>query len=197
MNAFPRRAGEPVQEAIALADLWIMTHLREVSDSGGPNDQYIEQVLIPAARVDCENRTERTLVSTPWLLKLDAFPSAIELRQPPIIAVQSVQYLDESGTLQTLDPADYVLDEASEPGFLVPAPDKAWPATQAGAVNAVRVAYTAGYGATRTTVPPPLKFWLAAAISSMYATREIDAASPRLPHDFCDGLLQPYRLLGI
>lgn len=201
----PRRTAAPAAEAIALADLWIMTHLRETSDAGGPNDQYIEQILIPAARTACEELTERTLVSTPWLLTLPAFPcasthnplAAITLRMPPIISVQSVQYLDADGALQTLATSDWQLDTASEPGRLLPAPGTSWPATQAGAWNAVQIAYTAGYGDSGANVPAPLRFWMAAAIASMYASREADGTTPRLAHDFCAGLLAPYRVMGV
>lgn len=202
---YPRRTDAPAAEAIRLADLWIMTHLREASDAGGPNDQYIEQILIPAARESCENRCQRTLVSTAWQITLPAFPvacarnpaAAIVLHMPPVIAVQSVQYLDEAGALQTLASGAYQVDTASEPGLLLPAPGTSWPATQSGAVNAVRVAYTAGYGDTGTSVPKPLMFWMAAAIASMYSTRESDGPTPHLPHAFCDGLLQPYRMMGV
>lgn len=193
MNAFPRRAGVPAVEPVTLVEA--LTHLREVADAGA-NDAYITS-LIGVARQACEDRTERTLVNTAWLLRLDAFPSAIELRQPPIVSVQSVQYLDEAGILQTLDPADYVLDEASEPGFLVPAPDKAWPATQAGAINSVRVAYTAGYGATAASVPLPLRQWVLLAVGSMYNTRDAASAQPQVTHAFVDHLLNPYRIMGI
>jgi uncharacterized phiE125 gp8 family phage protein len=76
-------------------------HLRESAD-GAENDAYILG-LIATARAACEDRTERTLISTPWRLTLDGFPAsgAIELSQPPIIGVTSVQFRDEAGVLQT------------------------------------------------------------------------------------------------
>lgn len=192
MNAYPRRAGQPQIEPFTLAQA--LTHLRETAD-GGANDAYISS-LIAVARQTCEDRTERTLLSTPWLLKLSGFPAVVSLRAPPVIAVQSVSYLDESGTLQTLAPADYVVDTASEPGCLVPAPGKAWPATQAGAINAVEVAYTAGYGDTAATVPQPLRQWILLALGDMYANREASGAQPQVGHQFADRLLDPYLIFG-
>lgn len=188
MNAFPRRAGPPLAEPITLAEA--LAHLRETAD-GGENDAYITS-LITVAREACEQRTERTLVSTPWLLKMAAFPAAVRLLQPPIIAVQAVTYLDEAGTLQTLDPADYVLDTQSEPGFLVPAPAAAWPAVQSGAINTVRVNYTAGYGPTGASVPAPLCHWILCALTYLYENR-----GGELPEGFADGLLGSYRVIGI
>lgn len=131
-------------------------------------------------------------MSTPWTLWLDAFPDAIELQQPPIIAVQSVTYVDEAGALQTLDPADYVLDSAKHPGWLVCAPGKSWPATQPGAVNAVTVRYTAGYGPTAASVPPSARHWVLLAIRQMFDARGAD-----VPPDFCEGFLNPFRIMGV
>jgi uncharacterized phiE125 gp8 family phage protein len=195
----PRRTTTPA-EPLTLAEA--LTHLRETGD-GGANDEYIE-VIITAAREACEARTERTLTTTGWLLQLDGFPSvtsdnpnaAICLYQPPIIAVQSVQYLSASGTLTTIDSADYVLDAASAPGRLVPAPGKVWPAVQDGAINSVRVAYTAGYGAA-ADVPKPLRQWMLLAIGDMYENRNGSTERPSIPHDFADNLLNPYRMLGV
>jgi uncharacterized phiE125 gp8 family phage protein len=187
MKAFPRRAGAPIAEPFELP--FLLTHLREVGD-GGANDAYILH-LMSTARELCEKRTERTLISTPWVLTLDTVPDAIELLEPPIIAVQSVQFNDEEGILQTLSPLDYVLDRAREPGFLVPAPGKQWPCPQNG-INQVIVSYTAGYGATAASVPLSLRQWMLAAIQQLYDERGTDLAD-----DFANGLIYPDRILGI
>lgn len=193
MNKFPRRAGSPAVEPITVAEA--LVHLRADAD-GGENDAYVTG-LIQVARQACEDRIERTLITTPWRLKLDTFPDAIELLQPPVIAVQALTYLDEDGATQTVNPADYVVDTTSEPAWLVPGPGKSWPATQAGAINTVTVDYTAGYGATAATVPAPLKQWMLLAIGSMYNTRNADGERAQVRHDFADALLAPYRIMGV
>jgi uncharacterized phiE125 gp8 family phage protein len=188
MQPFPRKAGPPAAEPVTLAEA--LAHLREVAD-GGENDAVITR-LITVARAACEEHTERTLITTPWVLKLDAFTDAIELHHPPIIAVTAVRYKDTEGAEQTIDSADYVLDSASEPGWLVPAPGTSWPATQTGAVNTVTIEYTAGYGATAAAVPAPLKHWILCAIQHMHDERGWD-----VPDDFARGLIRPFRLLGV
>lgn len=190
MKAFPRRAGSPAVEPITLAGA--LTHLREVSDAG-ELDAYVARLII-VAREACEVRTERTLISTPWRLRLDTFPpgGGIELFQPPIIEVQWLKYLDVDGATQTINPADYVVDTDSEPGWLVPAPGKAWPATQGGAINTVTVDYTAGYGATAASVPEQLKQWMLCAIQHMH-----DERGWNVPEDFAPGLINPFRMRGI
>ncbi len=57
----------------------------------GVDDAYITS-LITVARELCEHAPERSLITTAWRPRLDAFPSdgGIELLQPPIIAVSLV-----------------------------------------------------------------------------------------------------------
>jgi uncharacterized phiE125 gp8 family phage protein len=191
MNAFPRRTAGPSIEPITLARA--LFHLKVEAD-GGEGDEYIAD-LIKAARQACEERTERTLITTTWLLTLDAFPDAIMLRQPPIIAVQSIDYVDEAGLVQTLDPADYKVDNVSEPGYVVPAFEKAWPATRS-EINAVRVSYTAGYGDAASSVPMPLIQWMLLAIGDMNENRNASAERPTVQHNFVKHLLDPYCMVG-
>jgi uncharacterized phiE125 gp8 family phage protein len=195
-QAYPRRTAQPAAEPVTLAEA--LVHLREVGD-GGANDAYIT-TLITVARQACEERTERTLIATPWRLTLPSFANGshgIALAQPPVITVQSVQYLDTAGDLQTVDPADYVVHTHLEPAILAPAPGFAWPAVQPGRLDAVRVNYTAGYGATAASVPAPLRQWILLAIGSLYDTRHADASQAVVTHGFVDALLAPYRMLGV
>jgi uncharacterized phiE125 gp8 family phage protein len=190
MKSFPRRSAAPAAEPLSLAEA--LAHLRV---SAGVEDAYIS-ALIPVVREACENRIERTLVETSWVLTLDSFPDAIELMMPPVLDVTSVQYTDQDGVAQTLNPADYVVDMAREPGWLVPAPGRQWPATEAG-INKVVVTYTAGYGDTAVAVPASLKHWMLLAMADLYENRAAHGEKPAVPHNFVDGLLDPYRMLGI
>lgn len=190
MNQFPRRTAAPAVEPVTLAEA--LVHLRADAD-GSTNDAYIG-TLITAAREACEARTERSLIASPWLLQLPAWPSdgIINLRIARLIAVTSVQYLDADGSLQTLASDQYQADPASEPGRVISAPGVTWPATQSGAWNAVRVAFTAGYGATAADVPAKLKQWILLAVQHMYDERGWD-----VPDDFAPGLINSERLLGV
>lgn len=187
----PRRTAAPAAEPITLAEAKL--HLRV----DHADEDALIAALISAAREACEDRLQRTLISTPWLLVADSFPESIKLPMPPALQVQSLQYLDAAGTLQTLAPEDYELDPYSEPAYLVPAPGLGWPATQAGRINAVRVAYTAGYGLTAADVPGPIKQWLLLAIGDMYENRTRSAERPAVPQGFADGLLDTYRVWSL
>ncbi len=157
------------------------------------DDAFIT-ALIVAAREQAEHETGRALCTQTRELVLDAIPQACILRGAPIQSVTSVKYLDPDGLQVTLDPADYLLDKDSEPGYLVPAYGKGWPDTQATA-NAVRVRYVCGYGDS-AAVPIGIKQWMLLAIGAWYADRSAigQAQSFALPDRFWHRLLDPYRL---
>jgi uncharacterized phiE125 gp8 family phage protein len=150
--------------------------------------------LISVATQAASDRLQRSLVPTQYRLTLDRFPDAIELLLPPIISVESVKYIDPYADQQTLDPQDYFLDSVSEPGYLVPAAERAWPNTQ-DRINAVEVDYTAGYPAN--AVPTPIKQWILLAVGDLYEQRSRSAERPVVPQIFADSLLDVYRIWSL
>lgn len=177
----------PATEPVTLAEARL--HLKVDST----DDDTLISALITAARQQAEHRTGRALITQTLEKVLDAFPSDIELPMPPAIAITSVKYINTSGTEQTLDTDQYSLDKDSEPGWLTPAYGVAWPATYS-VPNAVRVRYTAGYGAA-AAVPQSIKSWMLMAIGTMYdhrATMIVGAAVSEVPRDFFAGLLDQY-----
>jgi len=117
---------------------------------------------------EAEHLTGRAFVQQTYRLTLDRFAGAILLEHPPIMAVTHIKFYDADGAQQMLDPQDYILDAESEPGYVVPAPGRAWPATQA-RVNAVEVVYTCGYGADDTAVPAEVKGYILGKVSEHFA----------------------------
>jgi len=192
MKHFPRRTVAPTAEPLTVAQL--REHLR-LDDS--ESDDYLAS-LITVVRQQAEDRTERTLMPSTWTLRLPAFPSAnggtIELLRPPLVGVTSVHYLDAAGTQQLVDPGTYWLDTFGEPGTIMPLPGD-WPAT-AEHPQAVTIDYTAGY-ASAAAVPAPIRQWMLLAAGDLFEMRLRSSEKPALAQDFADGLLAPYRLLGV
>ncbi len=161
----------------------------------GTDEDTLITALIVAAREQAEHETGRALVTQTWELVHDAFPEAFVLRRAPIQSVTSLKYLDPAtGTELTLDPADYLLDKDSEPGYVVPGYGKTWPYARE-VPNAVRLRYVAGYGAA-VAVPQAIKQWMLLAIGTMYENRATGGAAQTyaIPDRFWAGLLDPYRL---
>jgi len=116
-----------------------------------------------------EHKTGRALIHQTWELTLDSFPvsGAIKLTPARLVSVDYVKFLDVSGVLQTLHPDDYLVDVKSEPGWIVPAPGCAWPAT-ASRIGAVEIQYVCGYGLTEADVPPAVKGYILGMIENDY-----------------------------
>lgn len=189
-----RRTTEPAAEPVTLAEAKL--HLRvDHTDE----DDYITS-LITAARLMCEQRTGKTLISSGWTAYADEFEDELTLPNPSVTAVASITYVDINGTTQTLDPSDYRADMVSDPARIKPVTE--WPETD-DRMNAVVVTYTAGY-ANAAAVPVPLKQWCLLAIGDMYenrtaSDRPIGTANPSasVPHSFVDNLLAAYRVAAL
>lgn len=122
-------------------------------------------LLVPAwisdARGRIEALTNRQLLHARFQLSLPRFPEdscrvggewryrGIVLPHVPLSTVVSVQYVDEAGATQTVDPAAYVVNARKVPAVVVPAYGYSWPATLQGP-EAVTVTYDAGYASPIT-----------------------------------------------
>lgn len=190
----------PTAEQISLAEARL--HLRLDDDGESPAahpDDTLLAWMIPSARQYCEGWTERALATQTLELALDEFPAAeIQIPRSPIQGIVSVKYMDGDGVEQTLAASAYTLDDYQEPGWVLPAVDTTWPATQA-VVNAVKIRYLAGYSLPNVVQTHPLPSAIKAAmllvLGALYENREQSAAVQQ--HELPLGvfsLLRPYQL---
>jgi hypothetical protein len=68
----------------------------------------------------------------------------IILPRSPLIKVTSIQYLDGTKTLQTIDSSKYIVDTLSDPARITPQVGTVWPIAYP-QLNAVTIKFTAGY----------------------------------------------------
>jgi uncharacterized phiE125 gp8 family phage protein len=142
----------PAAEPVTAADIYSKIGLK----SGDVVEADIT-MMIATARQWAEEYTARAFVNRTLELALDEFPQReIELPTPPVTSITSIKYLDAGGTEQTMDSADFVLDDYGMVNWLLPAYATEWPNTLDSA-NAVKVRYVAGYGADGTSVPAAIK----------------------------------------
>lgn len=170
---------------------YVKTWLRIDEDS---MDQQIADLIV-AARQLCTDYTGRAFVNTGYTMKLDRLPIipnsqyspgnpsilapiiqntwpldpsiwAIKMPRAPLVSVSSFTYLQGGQTL-TLDPSQYVVDSSTEPGRLAPASGSYWP-TPDWMPNSVSITFTAGYGATASTVPQKFRLAIVFAVGALF-----------------------------
>ena len=146
------QTAEPAALAVNFAEL--KAHLRLTS-----NDEDTLLDTYARAAIDLvEARTQRAMISRTFRYEADTFPDGeIKLPLAPLVSVQSVQYYDTAGTLTTWAGSNYTTDATSLLGRVVPALGVVYPSTELGRPGAVRVNFTAGYGAAYTNVPAGLR----------------------------------------
>lgn len=150
----------------------------------GSDDDALITALITTVRQACEDRIERTLITSTWVHEMDYLELRTRLPMGPVQSVASVQYMDTDGVRQTL-PDDQWQFTA---GILLPVHLAMWPLrlVQPGAA---RITYTAGYGTTGASVPKPYIAWMKLALTDLYDNRGRSSDRPAVPQQFAESLL--------
>lgn len=215
----------PMVEPITLADSRLHLRIDPYESTAGnldhPDDPLISG-CISDARDYCEQYLGRALAPQTLELAVGRFPGsniwnnvadcvkapcvngsaaedAIMLPMAPVIAIQSVTYLDADGLEQTFAVGSYSLDNFSEPGWLHPAFSVEWPTTQA-MPNAVKVRYLAGYSTPGDSpdsnpLPRSIRRAMLLLIGHFYERREHASTEElrEIPLGV-EALLKPYQL---
>lgn len=196
-----QRLTPPAKPAVTAA--YVKAHTR--IDTGA-DDDYISNLLIPAAVDLAEIYLRRSLVLQEWALTLDAFPGpslmgvpygvpwslpghAIILEKPPIQSITSMTYIALDGTTGTVLPwvpgtglptgGTFNFVDLTYGGTvrvddllrITPPFGQIWPINLP-QIGSVVVEYEAGYGLDDTSVPTPIKQWIAMNVATIYENRE-------------------------
>lgn len=163
----------PAAEPITLADCYLELRLTPDEDGTHPDDAMLTR-HIASARTWAEQYTRRAFVRQKLRIVLDAFPcfrvrfsgggwdddddyvsrnGYLELRRPPFIELDAIQYRNTTNALITVDPASYYVSTAD----LVPRLQftEAFVAPETyRRDDAVQIDYYAGYPAGGTDEAP-------------------------------------------
>lgn len=139
----------------------------------------------------------RALITQTWQQRWSEFPRSRWLPLP-LAPVQSVtvEYLDETGTLNTLDSSRYYLVNFASGPFVELDEDDTWP-DEADRPDAVRVTTVCGYGDAADDVPRPIRQAALVMLSDLYEHREhvtVGVAAGAIPMPLtAERLIAPYR----
>ena len=156
----------------------------------GTADDTLLSMYITASREHAEQMTGLALITQTWTLTLDAWPGHGEpwwdgVRDMAISALRSagrpsnillpryplrtVESVTADGVAVTV--ADvFTVDNQQRPGRLVIKNGATWP-TVLETANGISIEYTAGYGATASSVPAALRVGLLQMVASLYTHR--------------------------
>lgn len=180
----------PTSEPVSLAEA--KTHLRVDQDT----DDDLILAMIQASREQAQLRIGGAIMRQVWDVLLDSFPAmsdpGIELPMPPVQGITHVKYYDAQSVQQTIDPANYTLDNSNLPGWVLPAYGFDWPYALPIA-NAIEVRFVTGVANT-VDVPASIKSWMLLHIGTLYRYREhfVTGQIAALPNGFVDRLLDPH-----
>lgn len=161
------------------------------------DDDTINDILIPTARIWCENYTERAFITQTWTLKLNQFPwddSPIELEWPNLISITSFGYTDTAEASQTLtENTDFVKSTSGHLGHVRPAYGTSWP-TALDDEDSVSIVYTAGYGAAASNVPVAIKHAMSLLVGHWYDNRNVIGTVGKEIEFAVTSILLPYKV---
>jgi hypothetical protein len=199
-NAKLTRLVDAASEPLALADAKIYLRVETTAEDALISD------MITAARLECERINDRSFIQTTWQLTLDYFPAVaypfsgyaarwgtwdcgssmvgldggISLPSPPLIAIESITYVDQSGAIQSVDVTSgnpNIIVSDGTPGRIYPAFGTFFPLSQPRPA-AVNIVYTAGYGPDATTVPKSVIMAMRLLVAHYHRHRTTNAEVP-------------------
>lgn len=178
----------PAVEPVTLEEA--KAHLKIDTDA----DDALIARMISAARARAEWHIGRALITQSWILWCDAWPESgtVEIPLPPLQSVSSVTAYALDDTAHVLDSDAYSLDTASAPGRLKFS--DCVPPFPLRRMNALAIAFTAGFGDAADDVPELLREAVLSLVAYLYEHRgEAPAELPLEAH----ALLAPYRIIHL
>lgn len=171
-----RRVTEiPTTFPITVAEAKLHAHIDTSTDDADVT------AWIQLATRTVEQFTRRTLITTVWRMTYDALPfdfftipaipRIIRLFRPPIISLDEIEFVKEDDSTSLFTLSDLIVDTNSEPGRVSLRPGVEWPSGLR-LIDAVRIKYTAGYGATGASVPEAFRTAIKRLVGTMAENRE-------------------------
>lgn len=164
---------EPAVEPVTLEQVKNHSRITHIED-----DSWLLMAMV-VARQFVEKTCELSLITQTRRTTFDGFRKPwLTLAYGPTISISSIQYYDQTNTLQTL--ASYQAALESNPCLIVPEAGQSWPQTMPNKIDAVKVTYVAGYGDPEN-VPAALRQAILLLVDHWYSNRsavEMGAPGP-------------------
>ncbi len=157
----------PAVKAITLESVRLNLRLDHIDEDDLLND------LIDMATEISQTITSRQFITATYRWYLDNWPEEGILRPPlpPLQSVSSIKFQDIDGNQQTIDAADYEVDNKKQPGRIRPVPNFGWPSLD-DVFNPIVVEYICGFGDAASDVLASIRQALKLIVNHLYENRE-------------------------
>lgn len=163
-------------------------------DYSDASQDNVMTAYIKAATTQAELYTGRQFLTATWSILLNGFPSKVAITKSPVSSISSVKYYDSENELQTLDSAEYNIEDGGTYDLHSILFDGSIPSTY-DKPGSVVIEYVAGYGALPSAVPDPIRVAVMIQAANYFANRESEqtgTTSVSLLYG-CHQLLFPYK----
>lgn len=157
----------PISEPITLEEAKDFMRILEADDDA------LITAMIESAREFAENYTNRQIISATYELYTEWYTQDMVMPKNPIQSITSIEYMDEAGTYQTLDPTLYYLygeNDLYKIHFEEDLPE------YKEHKKAIKITFVAGY----TTVPSAFASYMKVFVSNLYENREFYVIGTRV-----------------
>lgn len=132
------------------------------------DDDALIGALIAAARAQIEAQARCTMMTQTWRIVRDAWPydGRIALRLQPLQSVFAARVFNEQGVATSLDTGRFVitgLGTIAAPAWSMPSPGRA--------AHGIEIDVVAGFGASASDLPEPLRHAVRLLVSHWYDNR--------------------------
>jgi len=158
----------PAAAPVLLAEVKAQLRIEHPDD-----DLMIDRLIKTAvAYTDAKGALGHAMITQKWGQWVHSVPPQyVRLAMGPLIEVTAVKYYDIDGALQTDTLSNYEITGTDFTTQIGPKSGSNWPVTQDRS-DAIRIEYTAGYGATSASVPETLRHAMMLLIGHWYDNRE-------------------------
>lgn len=194
-----KQTTEPTYQPVTLSEA--RNHLRLVATNGSHPDDSTVETYIKAATGYAEDRTNKVYAQREFTLKRNSFAETMALPVYPVLSVDSIAYVDDTGATQTMAESNYQVIVDRIPAIVhledVPTVDE-------DTLNAVTITVTAGIESGNSPpsadkIPDAVKQAIKLMVGHFYENREAVTADvrPEMVPMATDALLWPHRVIGL
>jgi|APHM01.1.fsa_nt_gi phage conserved hypothetical protein, phiE125 gp8 family len=183
-----KQVSAPAQLPVTRAEA--AAHLKLDSEQEQEDGPQLDQ-FIAAATSWCEKYLNRQLITATYANFFNVFGRRLQIWFPPIQNVQSIQYKNDNGVVESFPSNQFVFDNKVEPGEVTLAADQTWPNSLEDEVNIIEVQAKCGYGDNPEDIPQEIKVAILMKMTQFYEVRSVGIEDKQLT---AERLLDPYKV---